>query len=316
MIDNTENKPKVSVLLLTFNQEKYIEKSMESAINQQTNFEIEILIGDDCSTDSTSEKLQKYRDLSNVQIIRNPVNLGLNQNLVNLFMKCRGEYIAMLEGDDFWHSEKKLQTQVDILDKNPDCSLSCHGIEIVDDQGKPIKESGTYDHTVRFYNLESILKFNMIKNCSVMYRNGLMAGFPNWFMDAVSCDWPLHVFHAEKGNLAYIDTSLATKRVHSHSLYTAKGREHDLKHQEDFFKKMEIYLPESYKKLIKNKRLDVDYSLFAFYQKQGSKNKMIEYFKKIVFRPISKQQLSYSIKSVLRVLGLFKPLNNIFTSNK
>ncbi|SDI03356.1 Glycosyl transferase family 2 [Pseudobutyrivibrio sp. 49] len=128
---------KVSIVVATYNQEKYIRKTLESIIAQKANFEFEAIVGDDCSTDGNAEIIkefaEKYPDII-VPVLREK-NLGMHGNTLDLMMRAQGEYIAFIEGDDYWIDENKLQKQVDFLDSHPDyvaCFGFCH---IVDAEG-------------------------------------------------------------------------------------------------------------------------------------------------------------------------------------
>ena len=126
---------KVSVVIATYNQEKYIRHTLESVVSQKINFEIEVLVGDDCSTDGTAaivrEFAEKYPDII-VPFIREK-NLGMGGNIADLVFRTSGEYVAFIEGDDYWIDNHKLQKQVDFLDSHPDY-VACFGLcQIVDE---------------------------------------------------------------------------------------------------------------------------------------------------------------------------------------
>ena len=109
--------PKVSVLVLAYNQERYIAQAIQSALDQQTEFAIEIVIGEDCSTDRTRDILKRLAE-DNPDLIRlllREKNLGGTENFYDTLRQCRGEYVAMLEGDDYWTNPQKLQMQADAL---------------------------------------------------------------------------------------------------------------------------------------------------------------------------------------------------------
>lgn len=147
---------KVSVVIATYNQEKYIRHTLESVVNQKTNFEFEALVGDDCSTDGTAaivrEFAEKYPDII-VPFIREK-NLGMGGNTADLVFRTKGEYVAFIEGDDYWIDDHKLQKQADFLDSHPGY-VACFGLcQIVDEnevrqpdreQYSPyLKEAGEY----------------------------------------------------------------------------------------------------------------------------------------------------------------------------
>ena len=125
-------KPLVSVLIITYNQEQFIRKAVDSALNQKTDFEYEILIGDDCSTDRTGEICAEYQKkhpdkIRFITADRNVSQLGGNTNRVKY--RARGEFIAWLEGDDYWTDPEKLQKQVEVFRKHPEVTLCLCGQE-------------------------------------------------------------------------------------------------------------------------------------------------------------------------------------------
>ncbi|WP_051207652.1 glycosyltransferase family 2 protein [Butyrivibrio sp. AE3006] len=128
---------KVSVIVATYNQEKYIRHTLESIVTQKTDFAFEALVGDDCSTDGTAEIIKefatKYPEII-VPYIRDK-NLGMYGNIPELMTHAKGEYISIIEGDDYWIDENKLQKQVDFLDNNPDY-IACYGRCIIVDENE------------------------------------------------------------------------------------------------------------------------------------------------------------------------------------
>ena len=119
--------PFVSVCMITYNHEDYIGHAIEYVVGQETSFPIELVIGEDCSTDRTQqivfEYQKKYPDL--IRIITSEENVGARRNLLRIEIACRGKYIAYCEGDDYWHDPRKLQIQVDFLENNPEYKLVC-----------------------------------------------------------------------------------------------------------------------------------------------------------------------------------------------
>ncbi len=126
---------KVSVLVATYNQEKYIGHTLSSIISQNVNFRYEVLVGEDCSSDKTAsiiaEYAAKYPQIIFPYYRKN--NLGMFCNLPELMTHAKGQYIAFIEGDDYWIDDYKLQKQVDFLDANPDY-VACFGKCIIVDE--------------------------------------------------------------------------------------------------------------------------------------------------------------------------------------
>jgi glycosyltransferase involved in cell wall biosynthesis len=129
-------KPLVSVCVVTYNQEQYIAQNLESILAQKTNFLFEIVIGEDVSKDGTRAICQKYAELhpSVIRLLDTPKNLGAMQNSLRTFRESRGEYIALLEGDDYWIDDKKLQKQVDALEKDPKRTICFTGRKDFDEE--------------------------------------------------------------------------------------------------------------------------------------------------------------------------------------
>jgi len=116
----------VSVVVITYNHEQYIRQALDSILMQNVSFAFEILIGDDCSTDQTAEIIEEYQQRFPhiIKAILRSENIGATKNLYDLFLKCAGEYIAILDGDDFWTDKQKLKIQIDFL-KNNESFIAC-----------------------------------------------------------------------------------------------------------------------------------------------------------------------------------------------
>lgn len=127
MIGNM-NRPLVSVHMITYNHEPYIARAIEGVLSQETSFPIELVVGEDCSTDRTREIAldyqQRYPDI--IRVITSDENVGMCANANRVSKDCGGKYLAFCEGDDYWHHPKKLQMQVDYLESHPECGL-VHG---------------------------------------------------------------------------------------------------------------------------------------------------------------------------------------------
>src|SRR5262249_20631667 len=149
---NWENLVKLSVAMITYNHERFIAQALQSALDQRTNFPCEILVADDHSTDSTPAIIadfhRRYPDKIVPQIRQR--NMGGSRNTELLIAACRGQYVAMLEGDDYWTDKNKLQRQVDFLDSHPDYVICCHRQQVLNEvaadypETLPLLPAGTY----------------------------------------------------------------------------------------------------------------------------------------------------------------------------
>ena len=110
--------PKVSVLMITYNHEPFIAEAIESVLMQQTAFDFELVIGEDCSTDNTRDVVNAYATKlpETIKPLLHARNLGMLRNFATVYHACQGQYIAILEGDDYWTDSCKLQKQVMHMD--------------------------------------------------------------------------------------------------------------------------------------------------------------------------------------------------------
>jgi len=120
--------PLVTVKMLTYNHEPYIAQAIEGVLMQETGFPIELVIGEDCSTDRTREIVLGYqkRHPGAIRVLTSERNVGASRNSVRTALACRGAYIALCEGDDYWIHPRKLQMQVGIMEADPKVGL-VHG---------------------------------------------------------------------------------------------------------------------------------------------------------------------------------------------
>ncbi len=134
------NTPLVSVVIITYNHSRYIAQALESVLNQKTTFQFEIIVADDASPDNTQEIIAQYAEKypEIITFIARKVNWGGTRNLLDALTHCRGKYLGILDGDDYYTDELKLQKQVDFLESHTEYFSCAHRIEIVDIDGKHI----------------------------------------------------------------------------------------------------------------------------------------------------------------------------------
>jgi glycosyltransferase involved in cell wall biosynthesis len=212
----SEQDPVVSVVLTTYNHESYLDQALRSAALQETSFPIEILVGEDCSTDQTrrvAEQLcAEFPD--RIRLFCYPQNVGGNENFNFLWTRARGKYVAWLEGDDFWTDQHKLQAQVEAMERRPDAALCFHNTAVLHEL------TGEYGGVHPGMDEAAVLPFshlifsNRVMTCSVMYRRGLVSELPLWVYPLKLGDWPLHLLHAAHGPAVFLPETMATYRMH------------------------------------------------------------------------------------------------------
>lgn len=202
--------PKVSVITITYNQEKYIRQTLESIVSQETRFDFEVIVADDCSTDKTPTIIQEYEKQypKIFKAVLRKKNLGPWQNFTDAFKQAKGDYIALCEGDDFWTDKNKLQKQADFMEKHPDYTLCFHPVKVFFENGEekdsvfPDKRSG--------FTVENLLQNNFIQTNSVMYRR--RRTYEDLANDVMPGDWYLHLYHAQFGKIGFINQVMASYR--------------------------------------------------------------------------------------------------------
>lgn len=259
------NKPLVSINCITYNHAPYIKDALDSFLMQETDFDFEILIHDDASTDGTQEIIKEY-EKKYPDVIK-PVYQTENQHAKGVKLpeivdfnhkRALGKYIAFCEGDDYWTDSRKLQKQFDIMEKNPAYSLCTHAANIVD-----LDKNKTGEHRPYQYSCEVPLqayirrKDKFFATDTIFYRKKDILDMPQFFFDAIVGDVPLMTILGFRGKIYYIDEYMSEYRVGSKDSWTVKMR----KEFEDKNKQIEHHL--DFIKLIKE--LD-EYSDFLYHE--------------------------------------------------
>ncbi len=213
--------PLVSVCIITYNHERFLRETLESVLAQKTNFPFEIVIGEDLSIDGTRDIVLEYAEKypQTIRAVLSTSNIGANGNLIRTMALCRGRYIAMVEGDDLPISEDKLQKQVDLLEEHPDCALCSHRAEVYSVDSGQVTRVWPDFQIPAITTIDDLLRQNYIAPCSVMYRN-ILKKIPGGFERLSIGDWPLHILHAQKGNIGFLDETLSQYRKHSTGVFS------------------------------------------------------------------------------------------------
>ena len=145
--------PIVTILMPTYNHERYISQAIESVLAQKTNYPYELLIHDDCSTDSTLAIAQNYttKHPDKIKIFTEEENQGLLKSYKRLIEQSNGKYLAILESDDYWLDKNKLQIQIDFLESNSDYGIVAGDIISIDENGNIIAPPLLHKHAYTEY---------------------------------------------------------------------------------------------------------------------------------------------------------------------
>ena len=216
---------KLSVLAISYNHEKYISQAIESILAQQTNFDFEIIVGDDCSTDKTAEILLRYQRQfpHHFSVIVNEKNLGPHRNFERVYNAARGEYIALLETDDFWCDPLKLQKQVEMLDADRSVSLCFSNSFIIDDNDNVIEEDRVPPECRRRLTQRDIISGYCPPTNTVVFRHSAMPSLPSEYFKCLNGDFIIFIHITNFGDASYLDRKTAFYRKHEKGIWSNKS---------------------------------------------------------------------------------------------
>ena len=235
---------KLSVIIPSYNFSNYIESAMLSVFFQVTNFDFEVIIIDDCSTDSSYEKIKNLFWLKktgdcygcNVRIFRNEKNIGGFENYKQLHKLCNGEYISMLDGDDVWVDNYKLQRHVDFLDSNKNYIMCFDGY--IRDEGNGVYTPNqvcswlsNINPDVSEITTNDLLITNPICSSTKTYRNNkefILNLFSKYSDEVKFFDWIINYNLSKFGPIKYMDTVSAIYRFHGNGLASSMTEEEKL----------------------------------------------------------------------------------------
>lgn len=222
----------VTVSLITYQHAAFIAQAIDSVLAQVTNFEWELLIGEDGSTDGTREIVQDYaarypgrirvflNDRSNViKINGRPTG---RWNYLNNLRNARGKYVALLDGDDFWTDPHKLQKQVDLMEAHPEYALCGSDAVIWQGEQREIFSEVYIRETKPSYDLNDLLSGRFVPpTCTALFRRELLE-FPSMFMTVMAGDMPTFIVCSRNGGkFGFLPDRTAVYRVHAGGIYTS-----------------------------------------------------------------------------------------------
>lgn len=230
IIKNWKNaeSPLVSIACTVYNHEQFLDEAMSGFLIQKTNFPFEIIIHDDASTDSSPQIIESYATkypsiISTIYQNENQYSKGIKPFINIIFPKCKGEYIARCEGDDYWNDQDKLQSQIDLLEKNSNYSACFHPVYWL--EKNKINENIYSPLVVKsHYNLDNVLEnILQITVCSTVFRKSTLSNVPSSLLNLSYWDNVLHFLNAKNGNIGFINKPMATYRRHASGYYSGES---------------------------------------------------------------------------------------------
>ena len=219
---------KLDIILITYNQEQYIAQAVESILMQRVNDDVEVcvIVADDCSTDKTLEVIKSYKAKSTFPFIflDSDHNLGISKNYQRAFAACHGDYVAVLEGDDWWSSPNHVEQHICFLDSHRECSMSMNKMTFVSQSSQEFRIQGWgWNDDVHYVDTkEQISAGNQLGNLSAcVLRNACIQALPQSLFDIPIADWMLGVMLSQQGLLAILKESTSVYRTNENSQWAS-----------------------------------------------------------------------------------------------
>jgi len=222
----------VSVCITTYNHAAFIEECLLSVLTQKTSFKYEICLGEDESNDGTRDICQKLaydypekinlflRERKDVHYIDGKAT-G-RYNFYHTLKACKGKYIAIIDGDDYWCDELKLQKSVDVLEAKPSVSLVFHNSLIVNELGVSSGKVVMPNNFPEISGVEQLLKTNIATGSSLVMRWIDVSKFGDWFWKTTMGDWPVTLYALGFGDMYAIKEVMSCFRKHSRGVWSSK----------------------------------------------------------------------------------------------
>lgn len=262
---------KVSVIMLAYNIGRYIETAIKGVIRQKTDYPIQLVISEDCSTDDTLEICERYKAQypELITLVRHEKNVGLQRNFMDAHKHCQGEYIAICDGDDYWIDRNKLQRMTDFMDSHPDFAICFH--RVINYYEENHSKSLSNGKQAEITDLLDLCSSNFITNSSSLFRRSYYPVVPEWFSEITSCDYAMHLLNAGHGKVYYFKKPMAVYRKHKQGIWSEAAEEKRLLAALKAREKVLAYYqnnPQIYEALKKNYTL-IAFNLLRHYRTTG-----------------------------------------------
>jgi glycosyltransferase involved in cell wall biosynthesis len=209
---------KVDVIVVTYNHEPYIGRALESVFCQNSEHIFRVVVSDDSSTDATVRIAQRTaRNFPDVEcvILKEAKNVGITKNYQRAFSACHSEYVAVLEGDDYWCSRWKLTKQIRFLDDHWECSMCASNFYVFNERARSFKLWRNETDGDARYDSRSLILDNVIGNFSTcVYRRDAIRAIPKAIFDIKAYEWAINICAGDQGLLGFLNEPLSVYRLH------------------------------------------------------------------------------------------------------
>lgn len=225
----------MSVLLVSYNHENYIRQALDSMFGQVFDGPIELIIADDASSDGTVDIIKKYEGKDSqfhFKYLDNTSNRGITKNYQRGFSACTGNYVAVLEGDDYWISPTKLQRQSDFLDCHWECNLCSVNYFVYEEDIAHFYPRTAIGNGHRLIGARDLIADNLVGNFSTcMYRKSALDELPQALYEIKSYDWIVNICVACQSQIGFLEEPMSVYRLHANGVWTKTSPIEKLKEQ-------------------------------------------------------------------------------------
>lgn len=251
--------PSVDVIVLTYNHRHFIKQALDSVLMQSGEFKLRATIIDDFSTDGTREVVQQYAR-SRPDVIRlrlHDSNLNSGRPLMEEILRSKADYVAILEGDDYWLRPDKLQKQIHYLHVHRDCAICYHNVYVIYEDGRRLTHLKNPENQPLRSCIHDLFVRDFIATCSVIYRRTALDSIPDWYADVEGGDWNLHLLAAQSGFIGYIREPLGVYRVHSAGVWSSMSAVQQWQYSADVLCEMFSHFDATFHRDIQNGLVNV-----------------------------------------------------------
>lgn len=220
----SNNNQLVDVCIITYNHEQFINECVTSTFNQNTNSEVKVHVCDDASSDQTIHRLKELTPLSkNISLTtnQNHQNIGVSANFHQSIKQAESEYIAVLEGDDYWIDPGKLDIQIKAMEGNPEASFCFTDVWVEKNGKRENIHPNLGDKTRIFSSIDLADQTGSIaQTCTLLIRRKFLQDLPDWVLNSYTLDWCLQIFLANQGPAIYLPQTTAVYRIHDQGIWS------------------------------------------------------------------------------------------------
>lgn len=286
---------KLSIIVLTYNQEKYVRRTLNSIISQKTNISFEVIVGDDASTDSTPKIIREYADRypAIIKPVLRSQNIGLIRNYFSLLSMCTGEYIMECAGDDYW-PENKIDFQIEYMEQHPLVDMVCGSVETIDQYENKLSYIDRKKEKIDFSELLLLNNICAVsvcfkRKCAEKYIEQIEPVQKGWKME----DYPMWLWIGKYGNIRWLSKLSGYYRILNGSVSHSENIKRQIEFEKAVYEIRVFYAEsEKEKRKIESRHyanisyLYMNHGLISNYIKYTMKSKSMKYILRMPFRLI------------------------------